>query len=102
MRKIVGPSVGIAFAIFGAAAYADDRDTIVSSCGQTLNLPAGACDCIADKAMTEFNDAEFAFFLAAITGDGAAQARLRGEMSVNELTHVGMRMVNMPAECARG
>jgi hypothetical protein len=102
MHRIVGAAIGLGLAVWGAVALADDRGTIVASCGQTLNLPAGACDCIADKAMSEFNEAEFAFFMAVITSDSGAQTKLRGDMTVNELTHVGMRMGQMPGECARG
>lgn len=100
---IIGLTAGLACcAVPEGAAHADDRDTIIASCGNTLKLPGGGCDCIADKATSEFKDQEFAFFMAVITDDKAAQAELRGAMTVEQLTHVAMRMTKMPAECAGG
>jgi len=87
-------------AMFAIPASAAERDTVIASCKVQLNLAPKGCECIADKAKTEFNEKQHAFFLAVITQDKAAQARWRGDLTVNELTQVGMRMGQMPGECA--
>lgn len=93
-------ALAVACALAAPMSLADDRDTIIASCGAKLNLSAGGCDCIADKAVDEFNENEFAFFLAVIAADKAAQAIAQGKLSIAEQTHVGSRMMQMPAECA--
>ena len=42
----------------------------------------------------------FGFFMAVITNDSMAQAQLHGDMTINELQHVGMRMAVIPGECS--
>jgi hypothetical protein len=79
---------------------AADRATVLKSCDAQLNLAEKICGCIADKAAAEFNEKQYAFFLAVITQDKAAQAQLQSQMNSNELVQVGLRMGQMPAECA--
>ncbi len=102
MRGRMGLSAAAALMLWGGLALADDRDTIVASCGQNLNLPPDGCDCIADKALSEFNENEFAFVMAVISGDQGAQASAQAALTVDEQTHVATRMTAMPAECAGG
>ena len=80
---------------------ADDRDTILESCRANLGMSAAGCDCIADRVEAEFDEQQMAFFISMITRDQAAAAKLRGQMTVNQLTQVGSRMTELPTECAR-
>ena len=89
------------FAAFvSAAAFADDRADILASCAANIGLPPAGCDCIADKAMSEFSEAEFAFFMAVIRDDRDAQTAAARGMTPEEMTSIGERMNDMPAECA--
>lgn len=96
VRKYLLAAVALALVPSGALA---DRATVLKSCDAQLKLAQEICGCIADKAASEFNEKQYAFFLAVITQDKAAQAQLQGGMTVNELTQVGMRMSQMPGEC---
>ena len=89
------------FAVFFiATAHADDRAEILASCAVNIGLPPAGCDCIADKAMSEFSEAEFAFFMAVIRDDRDAQTAAARGMTPEEMTSIGERMNDMPAECA--
>ncbi len=100
MRRTIGLLATLVIALSAGAANGDDRDIIVASCAQNLGLPAAGCDCVADKAMSEFSESEFAFFMAVIQGDRAAQATAQGNLTVEEAMHIGDRMNQMPVECA--
>ena len=87
-------------ALWSGVAFADDRADILASCAENLRLPAAGCNCIADKAMSEFDDEEFAFFMAIIRDDRDAQMAAMHGMTPEEMTSIGERMNDMPAECA--
>jgi hypothetical protein len=99
---MIGLVAGLPFLLAGGLALANDREKIVASCLANLNLPTGGCDCIADKAVSDFNEREFAFFVAVISGTGNAQAMTQSAVSVQEATRVATRMTKMPTECAGG
>lgn len=82
------------------AAFADDRDIILESCKSALGMSESACNCIADKVEKNFDPKQKAFFLAVIQSNGAEATRLKGGMSVKQLTEVGNGMESMPATCA--
>ncbi len=81
-------------------ALADDRADILASCAVNLGLSAAGCNCVADKAMNEFNEQEFAFFMAVIKDDRDAQMAAMQGMTPEEMTSIGERMNEMPAACA--
>jgi len=99
-RILPNLAVAVAFVAFCGVALADDRDVILASCAQTLGLSPSGCGCIADKATSEFNDKEFVFFMAMVSGDKGAQASTQGALTMEEQVHVGSRMTAMPGECA--
>lgn len=81
-------------------AFAGDRDDILASCAANLGLSAAGCNCVADTAMNEFNEQEFAFFMAVIRDDRDAQMAAMGQMTPEEMTSVGERMNEIPGKCA--
>lgn len=99
MGRGIGLAAGAILALAGGAAFADDRGDIIASCAANLGLPPAGCECIADKATSDFNPREFAFFIAVIKGDQAAQATAMQELTPEEAVGIGERMNAMPAEC---
>ncbi len=102
MHRGLALAAGIALLSAGAA-LASDRDTIVASCETRLKAPARTCECMADKAITEFNARELAFF-SAIMAKGVAGAMSAAPSGVtnDEMTHVANRVSLLPAECVGG
>lgn len=101
MRTIIGLAAAtMALAALSGAAIADDREVIMASCAENLGLSTAGCECVADKAMNEFSEAEFAFFMAVIKNDRAAQTEAATDMSREQKVHIGSRMNDLPGECA--
>jgi len=100
-------SAGLAGSLILAAStvpvFADAAalETVRTECGTQLNLPAAACDCIATRA-GELSDEQQAFLAATVTKDEAATSSLRGQMTIEELTQVGMFMTSAPQNCVQG
>jgi hypothetical protein len=94
---------GLVLAATASPAFADAAaiETLRTECAVQLNLPAPACDCIADKA-GEMNDDQQAFVAAAVTKDEATTAALRGQMTVADLTEAAMFMTTSPQACMQG
>jgi hypothetical protein len=90
--------VAAAMPAFGGAG---DLETLRTECAAQLNLPSGACDCIAAKA-GELNDNQQAFLAATVTKDVATAATLRMQMGIEELTEAGMFMANSAQICSQG
>jgi hypothetical protein len=55
---------------------------------------------VAGKAKEELSSKGFAFLVAGFSGDEAAIAQLRSELSMQEAMAAGMFMTNAPARCA--
>ena len=100
MRGITGLVASIPIALSSAAAFADDRDDILASCAVNIGLPPTGCECIADKAMSEFDENEFAFFMAVVNGDRDAQTAAAMNLTPQQMLTIGDRMNDMPGECA--
>jgi hypothetical protein len=99
---LAASSVLIASAVADSAfADAGDLETLRTECAAQLNLPSGACDCIAAKA-GELSDNQQAFLAATVTKDVATAATLRVQMSIEELTAAGMFMANSAQICSQG
>jgi hypothetical protein len=78
-----------------------DIETIRAQCKQKLTMPPGGCDCIAEKAGA-LGDAQQAFLAATLEDNEAEAARLRGNLTIAELTEAGMFFAQAPAACAQG
>ena len=103
LKKIVliGASIFVAASAAPALADSGHLDTLRTECAAQLNLPAGACDCIAEKAGA-LSDNQQAFLAATVTKDVATAATLRMQMSIEELTQAGMFMADSAHGCAQG
>jgi len=91
----------VALTATSALADAGDLETLRTECAAQLNLPSGACDCIAAKA-GELNENQQAFLAATVTKDVATAAALRMQMGIEELTEAGMFMANSAQNCSQG
>jgi hypothetical protein len=76
-------------------------ETLRTECASQLNLPSGACDCIAEKAGA-LSENQQAFLAATVTKDVATAATLRMQMSIDELTAAGMFMATSAQTCTQG
>ncbi|HLF22893.1 MAG TPA: hypothetical protein VI565_03150 [Burkholderiales bacterium] len=83
-----------------ALAAPEHLNTIERECATQLRLPAAACVCMRDRA-GRLKDGQQAFVAAVVVKDRAAQARIRGNLTIDELTEAGMFMTSAPAQCAR-
>jgi hypothetical protein len=103
MKKIAVIAASLAVAASAAPALADagHLETLRTECAAQLNLPAGACDCIAEKAGA-LSDNQQAFLAATVTKDVATAATLRMQMSIEELTQAGMFMADSAHGCTQG
>jgi len=103
MSKVAfsGLSLFIAVSVTPAFADAGHLETLRTECASQLNLPSGACDCLAGKA-GELSDNQQAFLAATVTKDVATAATLRMQMSIDELTQAGMFMATSAQTCSQG
>ncbi len=103
MRKIALIAASLVVVASAAPALADPAhlETLRSECASQLNLPAGACNCIAEKAGA-LSDNQQAFLAATVTKDVATAATLRMQMSIEELTAAGMFMADSAQTCSQG
>lgn len=78
---------------------AGTAETMQSECLAQLNLPASACACIGSSAEVDLTPKQQEFVIAMITSDEAASVRLRGELTIVELTQAASWMGNAPKRC---
>jgi hypothetical protein len=78
-----------------------EQQAVLSHCETELDVPAGTCPCLAEKAagMTEGQQELLA---AMLTGDDARATRLRTELPLQEVMQVGMFHVQQTPVCASG
>lgn len=81
-------------------ALAGTAETMEQNCLARLNLPPKACACVGNRAEIELSPGQQALVIAMITQDQAASDRLRGELSVAEITRAASWMTRTPAHCA--
>ena len=84
----------------GPGAVAGTSEVLERECHAQLNLPDSACTCIGDTAESDLNPKQQELVIAMVTKDEAASARLRGEMSVDEMTGAAEFMMTAPQDCA--
>jgi len=101
VRTLLAALPIVALSTASVIAGAGDLETLRTECAAQLNLPSGACDCIAEKAGA-LSDNQQAFLAATVTKDVAAAATLRMQMSIQELTEAGMFMANSAQTCSQG
>ena len=103
MNKVALIGVSLFTVLSGPPAFADagHLETLRTECASQLNLPSGACDCIAGKA-GELSENQQAFLAATVTKDVATAATLRMQMSIEELTQAGMFMADSAHSCTQG
>ncbi len=81
-------------------AEAGTSEILEGECQVQLNLSDSACTCIGEMAEADLNPKQQELVVAMVTKDEAASARLRGEMTVNEMTGAAEFMMNAPQTCA--
>lgn len=86
----------------GSALAGETADIAKQSCLTELQMPEAICSCIAASAEADLNAAEQEFFVAMITGNTAAAASLRPNMTFGEMTNVATFMSDTPQACAMG
>jgi hypothetical protein len=74
--------------------------TMEKECLAQLNMPPSACACIGERAESELGPKLQEFVIAMITQDQATSARLRGELTVAEMTRATSWMSQTPGRCA--
>lgn len=99
ISRLLGATAGVMLATAGAA-FAGTAETMNSECLSQLNMPASACACIGERAEAELSPKQQALVIAMVTKDQATSARLRGEMTVVEMTEAAGWMMNTPKRCA--
>ncbi|MEL6258388.1 MAG: hypothetical protein AAFQ67_04970 [Pseudomonadota bacterium] len=100
---------GLAAGLLAAAACgAADGDSGVPSkaefeavCLETSNMGEALCDCVAGKAMSDYDADGRRFIYATLTQDTATIEALRTEMPTEQILEAGLFMVNAPQDCAR-
>jgi hypothetical protein len=98
LKRIV--CAGGILAVGVVAAWAGTAEVMESGCQTQLNMPDAVCACIGERAESELNPKQQELVVSMITKDQAASARLRGEMTVAEMTQAASWMVNTPKRCA--
>jgi len=81
--------------------FADDEAAFVAACLSSSNMNQSLCECTAQKAKQELSPKGFDFLVATLRRDDQATAKLRTEMTVQEMTQAGMFMTRGPAQCAQ-
>jgi hypothetical protein len=105
MRKGLSCGVFVAMIIGGAMSLAvaaeAEQQVVREHCQTELNVPPGACDCLAGKA-AEMSEGQQQLLAAILTGDDARAAPLRATLPVGEQMQVGMFHVQQTPACAGG
>ena len=84
-----------------APAIAQDTPADVqAACATLQNMPEAICACIGERSANELSADQRAFYVAALDGDDAETARLRGTMEPMALIGVVTFMRTSPAACA--
>jgi hypothetical protein len=81
-----------------AVAGTAEQASIVAGCMQSTNWPAGACQCMADKAGA-LTDVQQGFLAATLNEDAAAATQLRLQMSMAEMTEAALFVANTGPSC---
>ncbi|MEO1226220.1 MAG: hypothetical protein AAFX92_18520 [Pseudomonadota bacterium] len=101
-RHIKIASIGaglLLLSTFGSAAAQDTPEEVAAACLANSNMPEDLCDCVGASSLDLTSD-QRAFYIAALNGNDAETARLRGVMSFDEITGIATFMRDAPADCA--
>lgn len=83
----------------GSAAAQDTPTDVAAACLANSNMPQAICDCVGASS-AELTPDQRAFYVAALDGNDAETARLRGVMGLEEITGIATFMRDAPADCA--
>jgi hypothetical protein len=99
-KLIVVAAAGLlaGLAVSPAAPAPQHLDSIERECGRQLRMPPPSCRCLRDRA-AKLKDGQQAFVAAVVIKDKAAQAKIRQNLTVQELTEAGMFMTSAPSQC---
>ncbi len=86
-------------ATFGSATAQDTPEEVAAACSANSNAPEDLCDCVGVSSVDLTAD-QRAFYIAALNGNDAETARLRGVMGFDEITGIAAFMRDAPADCA--
>ena len=86
------------FLMAGTAARAND-DAILASCKHDLRLSDSGCACVLEKVHSELNEAQFAFFVASVSGDVAGQQKAQMQLTGEDMQKLAMFMTTTPQQC---
>ncbi|MGH6923284.1 MAG: hypothetical protein ACRED5_06045 [Propylenella sp.] len=105
MRKGLFCGVLVAAIIRGAVPLAvaaeAEQQAVRNHCQTELNVPPGACDCLAGKA-AEMSEGQQQLLAAILSGDDARAASLRATLPVAEQMQAGLFHVHQTPACAGG
>lgn len=102
MRKSLSVIVLLSSSLLAKQALADDVGAFVEACLSSSNIDQPICECTAQKAKQELSPKGFDFVVAMLRQDDQVTAKLRAEMTIQEMTQAGTFMMRGPAQCAKG
>ncbi|MDG4552993.1 MAG: hypothetical protein P9E24_01895 [Candidatus Competibacter sp.] len=102
MRKSLFVIVALNAFLSTNQVFADDVDAFVEACLSSSNIDRPICECTAQKAKRELSPKGFDFVIATLRRDDRVTAKLRTEMTIQEMTQAGTFMTRGPAQCAKG
>ncbi|MEM7442279.1 MAG: hypothetical protein AAF414_02995 [Pseudomonadota bacterium] len=97
---LTGLALTAMLSINGSAVAQDTPEDVSAACAAASNLPAAVCDCVGEDS-TDLTGDQRAFYVAALEGNDAETARLRGAMSVDEIAGIATFMRVAPANCVQ-
>jgi len=96
---LAGTCMALGIGLAAGDAVADAAETLVEECHVQLDLSAGACDCVGNKAREELSTQQQDFVVAQVTHDQAAAQALQSQMTIEEMTQAAEWMMNTPDAC---
>ena len=100
MQKMLFAIAGLGFSFLTHPVLADEA-AFVEACLSSTNIERSTCECTAQKAKQELSPKGFEFVVATLRRDDPVTAKLRAEMTVQELTQAGTFMAHGPKQCTQ-
>lgn len=76
------------------------KNDVLEACTKISNMDEKTCDCVAGKAVDEFDPTGVEFLLAMLLKDQAAADKARAKASPETIIAAGTFMLRAPADCA--
>lgn len=102
MKKLPFIAVIFALPLLMNQAVADDKEAFIEACLSSSNIERAICECTAQKAKQELSPQGFAFVIATLRQEDQVAAKLRAEMTIQEMTQAGTFMTRGPVQCVQG